>query len=43
MRKPSGKIKINRAGEIPMPKYSLLNGCPKSEDPSMHDVERQGE
>jgi hypothetical protein len=43
MRNPNGKIKIINAGEIPIPKYSLLNGCPRSEEPSIQLVDKHGE
>jgi hypothetical protein len=34
---------MNSAGEIPIPKYLLLKGCPRSDEPSTHAVERHGE
>jgi hypothetical protein len=45
MRKPSGKIKINSAGEIPIPKYLLLNGWPNIDNalPGSQDVDKHGE
>jgi hypothetical protein len=44
MRKPSGKIKINNAGEITNPKIAIVPiGVPRSEAPLTHAVERHGE
>jgi len=31
------------AGEIPIPKYSLLNGWPRGDEPSIQLVDKHGE
>ena len=39
MRKPSGKIKINRAGDIAKPNKTICpNGCPNSDDPATKEA-----
>ena len=44
MRKPSGKIKINSAGETVIPiNLTIPNGCPSSEEPCAQAADKQGE